>query len=292
MSTTLRGFLHAPARDSPLGQDRRRRRIHRDASRAIRHYHAIGLLAEPPRGADNRRRYGYGDLVRLLWIRRMADAGIPLEDIRAAFAGAIDIEQSLARLEESFTAKAAAIERQRSAVRHLRASGSPLGLLSPLVTDRLRHVPPGDLRPSDLDSLLVTERILGPLGAAVQADRFIVLATRPDLRAEEDRLAEAEAELDDSVSPDDPRVDALADQRCAHEAALLSAIEETGPEAHDDLFEHFDETADGNEATTSASEAVGTMPYDFSAARIRYEERALELLHARLHGDTPHGLKP
>ncbi|MEV4807824.1 MerR family transcriptional regulator [Nonomuraea sp. NPDC049421] len=259
--------------------------------RAIRHYHAIGLLAEPERGADNRRRYGYDDMIRLLWIRKMADAGIPLDDIRTAFEGTIDIEQSLAQLEESLTAKAAAIEHQRTAVRHLRESGNPLGLLSPLVTGRLRHVPPGALRPADLDALLVTERIFGPLGAAVQADRFIVLAARPDLRAEDDRLAEAEAALDDSVSPDDPRVDALAIQRCAHETALLAAIEDAGlEETHDDLFEQYDETADKDESETtmSASEAIGKMPYDFSPARIRYEERVFELLHARQNGDTPH----
>ncbi|RCV52897.1 MerR family transcriptional regulator [Marinitenerispora sediminis] len=256
--------------------------------RAIRHYHDIGLLAEPQRGADNRRRYGYDDMIRLLWIRTMADAGVPLDDIRTALAGASDIEQSLARLEESLTAKAAAIERQRTAVRRLRESGTPLGLLSPLVAGRLRQVPPGALRPSDLDALLVTERVFGPLGAAVQADRFIVLATRPDLRAEDDRLAEAEAALDDSVSPDDPRVESLARQRCAHETALLSAIEDAErEEAHDDLFERYDESADGGGTTTPVWEVIGKMPYDFSAARIRYEERALELLHAQQHGDTP-----
>src|SRR5687768_17086050 len=174
--------------------------------RAIRHYHAIGLLAEPERGSDDRRRYGYDDMIRLLWIRRMADAGISLDDIRAGFEGATGIEQSLARLEESLVSKAAAIEAQRAAVHRLREVGSPLGLLSPLVSGRLRDLPPGALRLADLDTLLVTERILGSLGAAVQADRFIVLAIHPELRAEEDRLAEAEAALDDTMSPDDPRI--------------------------------------------------------------------------------------
>ena len=54
--------------------------------RAIRHYHEIGLLPEPERGSDDRRRYGYDEMIRLLWIRRMADAGIALDDIRDAFA--------------------------------------------------------------------------------------------------------------------------------------------------------------------------------------------------------------
>ncbi|MEU5396027.1 MerR family transcriptional regulator [Streptomyces tibetensis] len=251
--------------------------------RAIRHYHAIGLLAEPERGSDDRRRYGYGDMIRLLWIRRMADAGISLDDINAAFRGTTGIEQSLARLEESLASRAAAIEAQRAAVNRLREVGSPLGLLSPLVTGRLRDLPPGALRSADLDTLLVTERIFGPLGAAVQADRFIVLATHPELRAEEDRLAEAEAALDDSMSPEDPRIEDLAAQRCVHETALAAAIERSGLEEDltvllDREDEHAGEEEDG--ARMSARETVGKMPYDFSPARVRYEERVIELFHS------------
>ncbi|MFF0116756.1 MerR family transcriptional regulator [Streptomyces prasinus] len=251
--------------------------------RAIRHYHAIRLLVEPERGSDDRRRYGYDDMIRLLWIRRMADAGISLDDIRAGFEGATGIEQSLARLEESLASKAAAIEAQRAAVNRLREVGSPLGLLSPLVTDRLRDLPPGALRSADLDTLLVTERILGPLGAATQADRFIVLATHHELRAEEDRLAEAEAALDDTMSPDDPRIEDLAAQRCDHETALAAAIERSGlEEALDALLdredEHVGEEEDG--ARMSVMEAIGKMPYDFSPARVRYEERVIELFHS------------
>ncbi|MFJ2952024.1 MerR family transcriptional regulator [Streptomyces sp. NPDC087226] len=259
--------------------------------RAVRHYHAIGLLAEPERGSDGRRRYVYDDMVRLLWIRRMADAGIPLDDIRAGFEGTTGIEQSLARLEESLVSKAAAIEAQRAAVRRLREMGSPLGLLSPLVSDRLRDLPPGSLGRADLDALLVTERVFGSLGAALQVGRFIVLATHPELRAEEDRLAEAEAALGDTMSPDDPRVEDLAAQRCAHETALGTAIDRSGlDEALNVLLEQEDEHAGEGEGEVGLSpvEAVGKMPYDFSPARVRYEERVIELLHsADRDGDTP-----
>ncbi|MFI1753347.1 MerR family transcriptional regulator [Streptomyces sp. NPDC020571] len=258
--------------------------------RAIRHYHAIGLLAEPERGSDDRRRYGYDDMVRLLWIRRMADAGVSLDDIHAAFKGTTDIEQSLARLEEALAAKAAAIEAQRAAVNRLREVGSPLGLLSPLVTGLLRDLPPGALRSADLDTLLVTERVFGPLGAAGQANRFIVLATHPELRAEEDRLAEAEMALDDTVSPDDPRIEDLAAQRCDHETVLAAAVEGSGlEEALDVLLDREDEHVgeEGDEARMSVGEAIGKMPYDFSPARVRYEERVIELLHsADQDGDT------
>ncbi|MBT3150056.1 MerR family transcriptional regulator [Streptomyces sp. CHD11] len=259
--------------------------------RAIRHYHEIGLLPEPERGGDGRRRYGYDDMTRLLWIRKMADAGISLDDMRAAFGEArdealdqaSDIESVLSRLEETLAAQETAIKRRRAAVQRLQAVGSPLGLLSELVTDRLSHLPPGALRPSDLDALLVTERIFGPLGAAIQASTFIVLATHPDLRAEEDRLEAAETALDDGVEPDDPRVDELAVQRCAHQMALNHAIEAAGLDAAEEkIFEIYDADLKGEEGTEmSAAAAITKMPYDFSPARMRCMELA-----GRLFGEA------
>ncbi|MFJ4122160.1 MerR family transcriptional regulator [[Kitasatospora] papulosa] len=259
--------------------------------RAIRHYHQIGLLPEPERGGDGRRRYGYDDMIRLLWIRKMADAGVSLDDMRAAFSEAgdesldhaPDIESVLSRLEETLAAQEAAVKRRRTAVQRLQAVGSPLGLLSELVTDRLSQLPPGALRPSDLDALLVTERIFGPLGAAIQASTFIALATHPDLRAEEDRLEAAEAALDDGVEPYDPRVEELAVQRCAHQMALNQAIEAAGLDAAEEkIFEIYDADLKGEEGTTiSAAAAITKMPYDFSPARMRCVELA-----GRLFGEA------
>ncbi|HET6856988.1 MAG TPA: MerR family transcriptional regulator [Streptomyces sp.] len=256
--------------------------------RAIRHYHEIGLLPEPQRGGDGRRRYGYDDVIRLLWTRKMAAAGISLDDMRAAFDEARDIEEILSRLEETLAAREAEIKRQRAAVQRLQAVGSPLGLLSELVTDRLSHLPPSALRPSDLDALLVTERVFGPLGAAIQASVFIVLATHPDLRAEDDRLDAAEAALDDGVDPHDPRVEELAVQRCAQQMALDRAAEAAGLEAAEEkLFEIYDADLKGEEDTTmSAFEAITKMPYDFSPARMRCMELTAQLLadaHAADH---------
>lgn len=248
--------------------------------RAIRHYHEIGLLPEPERGGDGRRRYGYDDMIRLLWIRKMAAVGISLDDMRAAFGEARDIEEILSRLEETLAAREAEIKRQRAAVQRLQVVGSPLGLLAELVTDRLSHLPPGALRPSDLDALLVTERVFSPLGAAIQASVFIVLATHPDLRAEDDRLEAAEAALDDGVDPHDPRVEELAVQRCAQQMALDQAIEAAGLDAAEEkLFEIYDADLKGEEDTKmSVSEAITKMPYDFSPARMRCMELTAQLL--------------
>ncbi|WP_112272474.1 MerR family transcriptional regulator [Lentzea terrae] len=268
--------------------------------RAIRHYHEIGLLPEPERGGDDRRRYGYEDMIRLLWIRKMADAGIALDDIRDAFttgmasAGADSgdgVAGILERLEETLAEQEAELRRQRTAVQRMRTEGSRMGLLSDFVTERLKSLPEGSLRQADLDDLLVTERVFGPLGAAVRAGRFITLATHPALREESDRIDAAEEALDDSVAVDDPRVAEVAAERHAFECALHAVIEESGLDEDDDgLFDAWDtlhpvtaeDEADlgscSREAgSMSAVEAFGKMPYDFSPARLRCMELALEL---------------
>jgi DNA-binding transcriptional MerR regulator len=267
--------------------------------RAIRHYHDMGLIPEPGRGGDGRRRYGFQDVVRLLWIRKMADAGIALDDIREAFTTTVagtgtgesegdGIKATLARLEEALAAQEAELARQRARVQRMRAEGSRMGLLSEAVTGRLKNLPEGSLRQADLDTLLVTERIFGPLGAAVQASRFIALATHPELRAESDRVDTAEEALDDTVALDDPRVAETAAQRHAFEKTLMTMIEESGiaedeaalldalDTAHPEDTEDTPEP-DAKDGGMSAFEAVTKLPHDFSPARVRCAELAQEL---------------
>lgn len=49
--------------------------------RTLRHYHAIGLLPEPPRGENGYRNYGPEDLVRLLRVKRLSSLGFSLSRI-------------------------------------------------------------------------------------------------------------------------------------------------------------------------------------------------------------------
>jgi len=271
--------------------------------RAIRHYHEIGLLPEPVRGSDDRRRYGYEDMIRLLWIRRMADAGIALDDIRGAFADTAPagagsdhgLAGILERLEGSLLAQEEELQRQRAAVQRMRTRGSRMGLLSDFVSSRLENLPEGSLRQADLDNLLVVERTFGPLGAAVNASRYIALATHPGLREESDRVEAAEEALDDTVAVDDPRVAQVAAERHSFERALHAVLEESGLNDGDDaLFDAWDalhpETADGEGTTTGAQEytglveAIATMPYDWSPARLRCMELAEELAARDLPG--------
>ncbi|MBF4617875.1 MerR family transcriptional regulator [Clavibacter sp. VKM Ac-2873] len=278
--------------------------------RTIRHYHQIGLIPEPERGADDRRRYGYADMVRLMWIRRMADAGIALDDIRAAFAdpeagdaaGAAapdadvaDVADVLGRLEATLAAQEVELRRQREAVRRLRARGSRVGLLSDLVARRLEGLPEGSLRQADLDALLVMERSLGPLVAALNATRYIAVATLPGLRQASDRVDAAEEALDDTVAVDDPRVAEVAAERRAFEEALHAAIEASDlPRLDEELIDEWDELhpdgvdEDEDDArggtgrsgrparSLSAMDAFAKMPYDFSPARLRCMELATD----------------
>jgi DNA-binding transcriptional MerR regulator len=282
--------------------------------RAIRHYHRIGLLPEPARGADDRRRYGHDDMMRLLWILRTVDAGIALGDIRDAFldagpaeagarsadadpgsdaGGPRDTDAMLERLEASLAEREAEIGRQRLAVQRMRARGTRLGLLSDFVARRLEGLPAGSVRPADLDALLVMERMYGPLGAAVHASRAIALATRPDLRAQADRVDAAEEALDDSVAVDDPRVAEVAADRHAFERALDAAIRDSGQHEDDDaLFDEWErlhpDGSDGSEdepgagptrghGSLTAAQALARMPYDLSPARLRCIELVVEL---------------
>ncbi|WP_145977638.1 MerR family transcriptional regulator, partial [Rhodococcus sp. BS-15] len=52
--------------------------------RTVRHYHRLGLLGEPRRLSNGYREYTIDDVVRLMRIRWLADAGMPLGAIAAA----------------------------------------------------------------------------------------------------------------------------------------------------------------------------------------------------------------
>ncbi|MGP9784460.1 MerR family transcriptional regulator [Arthrobacter sp. MYb211] len=246
---------------------------------AIRRYHEIGLLPEPERGSDDRPRYGYEDMIRLLWIHKMTGAGFASEEIRDAFAG---------------TAPVGADSVQNAAIaQRMRTPDGRMGLLSDFVTCRLKPLPKGSLRQADLDSLLVTERIFGPLGAALQATRFIAIATHPGLQEESDRVDIAEEALDDTIAAEDPRVALVAAKRHAFELQLHAVIEGSSlalsdeaivdswdalhPENEDEDESGVDQDPGTGPETMSAIEAIGKMPYDFSPARLRCMELAEEL---------------
>ena len=61
--------------------------------RAVRHYHHVGLLPEPERDSSGYRSYDAADVVRLIRIRTLAEAGVPLARVQQLL-GATDAEFS------------------------------------------------------------------------------------------------------------------------------------------------------------------------------------------------------
>lgn len=118
--------------------------------RAVRHYHRLGLLAEPARLPNGYRDYALADLARLMRIRWLANNGIPLGSIAALLAvertttDSNDIQSDLRALVSACEHDLAQLTRKHGRVtRMLRASeqGSPLTALpEDLVTafDRIR----------------------------------------------------------------------------------------------------------------------------------------------------------
>lgn len=93
--------------------------------RALRHYHQVGVLAEPERRSNGYREYDVHDLIRVLRIKRLASLGIPLERMPDLLDDTSDDAGEL--LDELDTELAAQIEhlaRQRDIIARLRASNA------------------------------------------------------------------------------------------------------------------------------------------------------------------------
>src|SRR6476660_5888712 len=84
--------------------------------KAVRHYHQRGLLDEPPRDSSGYRRYTAADALKLVKIRILAEAGVPLARIKDLLtadpdefnAAIADIDRSLQQRADVDTARAPA----------------------------------------------------------------------------------------------------------------------------------------------------------------------------------------
>jgi DNA-binding transcriptional MerR regulator len=108
--------------------------------RAIRHYHARGLLAEPPRDASGYRRYGAQAVVDLVRIKTLADAGVPLARISQLLdAGPEEFTEAVTAIDQALQARIRQLQRHRRRVARL-AQGERLFLPDDIIDilDRLR----------------------------------------------------------------------------------------------------------------------------------------------------------
>ncbi|WP_079191724.1 MerR family transcriptional regulator [Streptomyces sp. CB00455] len=197
--------------------------------RAVRHYHAKGLLPEPERDHSGYRRYDAGAVVELIRIRTLAGAGVPLARVR----------ELLQADEEEFTAAVADIdkrlqaeirERQRHRERVTRlAAGDHLALPAEVVVflEQLR-------------ALGIDERIV-----RAERDGWIALAAHSPGRVPQWMARKREQIADPQLitfyldlgraldrADDDPRLVELADEVAAY---ITRMADELGEDYVDDV---------------------------------------------------------
>ena len=207
--------------------------------RAVRHYHAKGLLPEPERDRSGYRRYGAAAVVQLVRIRILADAGVPLSRVRALLAA--DDEEFAAALEDIDRRLRAEIrERQRHRERIAQlAAGDSLALPPEAVAylDRMREL-------GFRERLIEIERDSWILIAAQMPSETPALMAIKHAQLEHEALRQLYLDIGDvaDCAADDPRLPALADRVAAFiEAAAAEAegVEEEHP-VGDDLVALLD----------------------------------------------------
>lgn len=188
--------------------------------RAVRHYHAKGLLPEPERDRSGYRRYDADAVVELIRIRTLAEAGVPLSRV----------EELLAADEEEFAAAVAEIdarlrteirERQRHRERIARlAAGDSLALPPDAVAylERLREL-------GIAERLIAGERDAWILVAAQQPESMEMYIRSKRMQVEDSSVIEVYRDLDDVIDwePGDSRLPGLADRLVAQLEAVDDA---------------------------------------------------------------------
>ncbi len=198
--------------------------------RAVRHYHAKGLLPEPERDQSGYRRYDAAAVVELIRIRTLADAGVPLSLVQALltadkeeFAAAID------DIDDRLRTEIRELQGHRERVAQL-AAGDRLALPSEAVEylDRLREL---DIP----EHAIEMERDAWILVAAQIPAQMPALMALKRVQIEEPAVTAMYLDLVGAVDwgPDDPRLVELADR-------LVAMFEEDAERGSGDEVAEFD----------------------------------------------------
>lgn len=109
------------------------------STKTIRVYHAKGLLPEPPRDESGYRRYSAEDLVELVKIRTLAEAGLPLATIARLSAGSpAELQDAAATAVTELSARIERLTATLARLQRLAAGTSPF--LPPEVEQHLLHL--------------------------------------------------------------------------------------------------------------------------------------------------------
>jgi DNA-binding transcriptional MerR regulator len=187
--------------------------------KAIRHYHQRGLLEEPSRDSSGYRRYTAEHAIKLIKIATLAKAGVPLDRVKELLAADPDrFAAALVEIDANLKERAEELLRTRERIARLR-SGDRL-FVSEEVADYLDQLHELGISPRAVQverDCWVLMQSVSPKAAAIWiADKRDAFSD-PELRA---ILLEYDAAFE--WSPDDPRLNALADRSARWLAAHKS----------------------------------------------------------------------
>ncbi|MFE6162374.1 MerR family transcriptional regulator [Streptomyces sp. NPDC056486] len=216
-------------------------------TRAIRHYHHLGLLPEPERRANGYREYGLRHAVVLARIRRLTELGLGLAEVRDVLAddAGRELAEVLGELDADLARQEAAIRERRERLRVLldgaeRGVLSAEGPVSPELGEFFAEVARSSVGRTGPESAMAAKdrellALIDTTAPPEDRDRLLA-AMRPALATPEavERAHEVYALLDALADTDlaDARTDAAVDEaaRALADALPDSLLEELGME--------------------------------------------------------------
>jgi DNA-binding transcriptional MerR regulator len=195
--------------------------------RTVRHYHQIGLLAEPDRDDSGYRRYGAKAVVALIKIRTLAGAGVPLAQIgQMLTADAATFAEAAHRIDSDLLDEIQRLETSRKQIAQLSAGDSLT--LPPAVTaylDRLREL-------GVSERMVETERDGWILLVARWPEQIPLIMPSKFAQLEDPRLVRLyllgsellDSDSNSDATEDDPRLEEAAD--------ILAALAEHAERAY------------------------------------------------------------
>jgi DNA-binding transcriptional MerR regulator len=133
--------------------------------RAVRHYHEVGLLAEPERHANGYKQYGVAHLIRVLRIKRLTDLGFSLSQIAAMGDADDHPEEALRTLDAELAATIERLQRARVELALIMRQSLPTDL-PPEFAPAAR----ADMSDADRSLITVMTRVLGSASRQAYAD--------------------------------------------------------------------------------------------------------------------------
>ena len=193
--------------------------------RAVRHYHAKGLLPEPPRDHSGYRRYDAAAAVQLIRIRTLAEAGVPLsriEELLAADAPAF--AAAITEIDQRLRGEIRERQQHRQRIASL-AAGDSLALPPEAVTylQSLRKV-------GISEEMVDAERDAWILVAAQLPERMPFYMEMKSQQLDDPRVRELYRDLTEVArwEAEDPRLDDVADRLAAEFEAVPEDAWDTG----------------------------------------------------------------